>query len=435
MGGIFGIVSKEDCAEDLFWGTFYLQHRAQEHCGIALCNDKQLINYTHKGLIKQQFPVEDIPLLKGNYGMGATSGDRQPVSEYSKVGGMIIGYDGNLINYEDIKGILLNERASFSGYHSPEAVQDVTLISKIISKEKSFDKGIERLVSLMKGDFAIISLSKDGIYAARGWGRKPLILGQKDGSYLVSSESNSFVNPGAKIVRDVKPGEIVLLNEDGIQSIRTLELDPIKYGTFEWVYNAYPVSVIDGISVAVARKNIGKALAERYPIEADIVSPIPNSGKYHATGYSRASRIPYEEVFVRYDYSDRSYTPAQQYARDLEARTKLIPIEGLIKGQRIIIVDDSIVRGTQMLNKVRELRRLGAKEVHLRIACPPLRSACKYGKTTKKSSECIANNFSVSEIQKKLEADSLGYATVEDLEKAIGKPRRELCLDCWAEGS
>lgn len=431
MAGIFGIVSDKRCIDNLFYGTFYLQHRAQDYCGLALYDGKRLKEYTHAGLIKQKFPKEELTDMKGNCGIGSVSSQRQPVSELGKIGGIIMCFDGNLINHERIKEELLKKGATFSGYYSPEEVTDTVLISKIISNEANFGKGIEKLVQSIEGDFAIIALAKEGIYAARGYGRKPLILGKKEGGYAVSSESNSFDNLEIEIVRDVEPGEIVLLDKEGIHNLKKLNLQPIKYGTFEWIYTAYRSSVIDKRSVAEVRERIGKLLARRYPVEADIVSPVPNSGRGHAIGYAKESGIKYDEVFARYDYSDRSYTPKEQVDRDEEARIKLVPIISAIKGKRIILIDDSIVRGTQTLNQVERLRDLGAKEVHARIACPPLMAACKYGKTTKKDEECIATRMSVEEIRKKLELDTLGYAKVEDLEEAIGFPRDMLCLECW----
>jgi len=431
MTGVFGVVSRENCINDLFLGTFYLQHRAQDYCGLAVCNNGRLRDHTHKGLIRQQFPKEELKRIKGNSGIGSVSSYRQPISELARFGGIIVAYDGNVLNAQELKERMLVEGITFSGYHDPEEVSDNVLVPKIIAKQDNFAKGVKKLVELMKGDFAIIALTKDGIYAARGWGRKPLILGKKDKSFAVSSESCSFENSGFETVRDLEPGEIVFLSADGIKSVEKLNLAPVKYGTFEWIYTAYPVSIIDGRSVSEVRKKIGAALAKRYPVDADLVSPVPNSGRWHAIGYAEASGIPYAEAFSRYDYSDRSFTPQEQVDRDEEARIKLLPIKSVIKGKKIILVDDSIVRGTQTLNQVRRLKEFGAREVHARIACPPLMVACSYGKTTRKDEDCIAKRMNVEEIRTKLGLDSLGYATVEDLEKAIGYPKEKLCLDCW----
>ena len=309
---------------------------------------------------------------------------------------------------------------------------DSAILSKIVSREASIQKGIEKVVCSIQGDFSIIILAKEGIYASRGWGRKPLILGKKDKTYAVSSESCSFNNIGMEIERDVKPGETVLLNQGGIERVAQLDLKPIKYGTFEWVYTANASSVIEGVSVEKARNRIGELMAEKYPVEADIVSAIPNSGIGHAIGYSHRSGIPYARVFVKYDYADRSYTQETQEERDREARTKLLPIKENIKGMRIVIADDSIVRGTQMKTKITLLKQLGAKEVHLRIGSAPLMSACKYGKTTRKDEECVARRMSLSEISDSLEADSLAYADFDIFEKAIGIPKENLCLECWS---
>ena len=433
MAGVIGVVSNEECFEDLYFGLHYLQHRAQDFCGVGWLDGKKLESKTHRGLVEKGFSLEALRELKSNLFIGSVAGDRQPVSELSQFGGMLLSYDGNIINYEELTNSFLKEGETFSNYSNLGDVKDTAVVSKIISREVNFVKGVERLVEVVQGDFAIVGLTREGVYATRGWGRKPLILGKKDGTYAVSSESNSFENTGLEIVRDVKPGEIVLLNQEGIHSKRELDLSPIKYGTFEWIYTAYPPSVIDGKSVSEVRKAVGRALAEKYPVEADIVSPIPNSGRWHAVGYSQESGLRYEEVFVRYDYSGRSFTRGEQAARDLEARTKLIPVRGSIEGKRIIIVDDSIVRATQMLNRVKELKRLGAKEVHARIACPPLMAACEYGKTTKKDEDCIARRMPVDRIRELLGLDSLEYATADMLEKSIGLPRDKLCLACWGE--
>ncbi len=428
MAGICGIFSQGDCAKDLVLGTHYLQHRAQDYCGLILKGGEKTTGGTHKGIVKQQFSVDN---LYGNYGIGAVSGERQPLSELSRAGGFVTCFDGNIMESDKLKDRLLKSGVSFSGYYDLNEIKDIALLSKIISSEAEFERGIERLLAEIKGDFAVISLKEGKIYAARGWGRKPLILGRKNGSYIVSSESTSFENTGFEIVRDVEPGEVVCINGEGIQTVGNLNIQSPKYCTFEWIYTAYPTSIIDGVSVSEVRKNMGRILAKNYHVDADIVSPVPNSGRWHAIGYSEESGIPYEEVFVRFDYSDRSYTPGEQSARDKEAKTKLIPVKSSIKGKRIVIVDDSIVRGTQMLNRVEELRRHGALEVHARIACPPLMHACMYGKTTKKDEDCIAQRISIEEIRKTLALDSLEFATVRDLEEATTFSREKLCLECW----
>tara|TARA_Y100000310_G_C20580178_1_gene762567 strand:- start:238 stop:1227 length:990 start_codon:yes stop_codon:yes gene_type:complete len=324
MSGICGIVSSEDCVKDLFKGTFYLQHRAQNYCGFGFdLSEKGLYNFTHHGKVSAPQTKKRLLGFKAKSSIGVVSGSRQPVSELSNSGGMILGYDGNIINYQDLKNNLLKSRRTFSGYNNPEEIPDSVLISKMIAEEDSFEKGVERLFNELQGDFSILSLTREGLYAARGWGRKPLVIGKKEGLYEVSSESNSFINSKIGIVRDVKPGEVVLINNEGINTVKQFDVD-VKYGTFEWIYTSHPASVIDGKGVSEVRKKIGALLHKRFPVKADIVSPVPNSGRWHATGYAQASEIPYEEVFVRYDYSDRSFTQKNLEEQQMEADLKLI---------------------------------------------------------------------------------------------------------------
>ena len=433
MAGIFGVVSREDCIGDVSSGTFYLQNRAEDYCGLGWKNGQdRLRGVTHAGLFRQSFNRKGLEGISGCSAIGCVSGVREPVSELSGSGGMLLCYDGNIANYEEVKNKLLSGGSTFSGHHDPGEVSDAVLISKIIALAPSFEKGIENLMNEMRGDFSIVALMRDGVYAARGWGRKPLILGQKDGGYAVSSESVSFINPGYKIVRDVNPGEVVFLGDSGIESVKQFSVD-VRFGTFEWVYTAHPASVIDGRSVKIARNEIGAALARRYPVDADIVSPVPNSGRNHAEGYSKESGIPYNEVFAKFDYCGRSFTPGDVEEQHRVADEKLIPVRAVIDGNRIIVVDDSIVKGNQTRRQTKRLRDNGAKEVHAMIACPPLVARCDYGKAIKQDEQCIAARMSIKEIRKTRELDSLNYATFEDLENAIGLPLDRLCTDCWGK--
>ncbi len=434
MAGIFGIssIKKKDCVNELFMGTFYLQHRAQQYCGMAVYNNGRFFNSTHKGKIRAAFEQGNMKNLEGTFGIGTVNSSRQPVSIYSKNNGFLLAFDGNLSNHKKLKELLIEKGISFSGYVNPKYVPDEEIMASIISSEKNVPEGIKKLTGLMEGDFSLIILSSEGIYAARGWGRKPLILGKNNDFFAVSSESCSFPNLNINIVRDVKPGEIALINAKGIKTIKQLKLSPVKYGTFEWIYTASPASIIDGMSVEQARNNMGMLLAKRYPIKADLVGEIPNSGIGHAIGYAIGSKLPHKRVFIRYDYADRSYTQETQKDRNREADLKLLPISANVTGKIIVIADDSIVRGTQMKeNLVNKLKKAGVKEVHAMIACPPLMDMCKFGKTTKKRKDCIARVMHVSKIGKFLGLTSLNYAKKEDLSKAIGKPLDKLCLDCW----
>lgn len=441
MAGLFGVVLNGRNLKDLHDGTFYLQHRAQDYCGLLWYLDGSLRGNTHKGLLDDNYKPKELEKVKGDYGIGSVSVTREPVSGVSRYQRGVFTFDGNIVNNSEMRDKLLKSGEKFSGYHHPDQVTDCDLIANVVTGEPSFEKGIERLFNEVQGDFSIVFLTDSGIYASRGWGRKPLILGKKEiekgDNYAVSSESTSFINPGFEIVRDVKPGETVFLDKSGIHHVAQVDLgNEVRYGTFEWIYSAYPTSLIDGRWVSEVRKKMGGLLMKAYPVDADIVSGIPNSGRWHGTGFNHESYaigmgIPYEEVFARYDYAGRSFTPGDEAVQQWTADMKLIPVIPSIKDKRIVLVDDSIVRGKQTKNQTTRLRKFGALEIHARIACPPLMAACRYGKSTKKDEDCIARIMSIDEIRETRRLDSLEYATAEMLEEAIGYPKDKLCLHCW----
>ncbi len=437
MSGIFGIYSEKKCIEDLIWGTSYLQHRGQRFCGWAVSSDNKMVYETHSGKLREKINFKDVKDVDGKIGLGVvSSGDRQPISELSKYGEFFLVYDGNVMGAGELKEELLNEGHSFTGYYDPTYIPDNVLIGKLLALKGPVD-GIELLSKRINGDYSLILLTRKGIIAARGWGRKPLILGRGEDKYVVSSESCAFPNLGIEIERDIKPGEIVLIDDRGISTLEQLDNKPIKYGTFEWIYTANSSSVIDGVSVEEFRNKIGGILAERYPIDADLVSEIPNSGIGYAIGYANRSGIPHIRIFVKYDYADRSFTQATRKEREEEAKRKLIPMPTMIKGKRVIITDDSIVRGTQTREShVPRLKDAGALEVHARIGCPLLRNKCNYGKTTKKKDEILYVKMGMSndkDVNKYLGLDSIGFALPEDLAAASGKSIEELCLSCWKD--
>lgn len=443
MAGIYGVVAADnvpldDVRDDARWGTFYLQHRAQQFCGMASCDGRLHAN-SHKGLLRSNFTPDAMRQFTGRAMIGSVATTREPISALLQNGTpAVLSCDGNIINATAIRDRLLRV-ASFDGYHDPDQVPDAALLARLIGTQTNVAKGIETLFNEVQGDFALTMLTPEGVYAARGWGRKPLILGRKTGqhgdSFAVASESNAFYNRGYEIERDVNPGEVVLLDKQGAHTVAQVRIVTPKFGTFEWIYTAHPASVIDGRSVAEARLAMGRLLWQRQPVELDdtmICSGIPNSGRWHGLGFAKASRMPYVEVYVRYDYADRSYTQDTASARQEEADYKLVPIPDIIWGTKIFLVDDSIVRGTQTKRQTAHLREYGAKEIHGRIACPPLMCACRFGKTTRNNSDCIARELTVDQIRKSRGFDTLVYATEEDLATAIGKPLHQLCLDCWA---
>jgi len=430
--GVFALVSgsKKNIIEDLFLGTFYLQHRGQEYCGLATYAGKSIKIRTHRGLVRGTF-TNDLEGLDGYMGIGHCSlKDRQPITVYSKLGEFAVCFSGNIINAPSISQKLRAEGHSFA------TGTTIEILAKLIAQGENFLDGIEKMAREIKGSYAMAVLTKEGVYVARDKrGYRPLILGKRDdGTLAAASESCAFNNLGIDIVRDVKPGEIALLKNGEIKMLKKIESDMLQYCAFEWIYIANATSIIDGQCVDIARKNTAAALAKRYPVKADIACAVPNSGIGHAIGFAQESKIPYDNVFVKYDYSGRSYTLPTQKERDREAKIKLIPVGPKIKGKKVVLCDDSIVRGTQMKNDlVVKLRKWGVSEIHVRIACPPLKAPCKYGISTREKKELAAYEKTVEEIRKYIGVDSLHYNTLEDMAAAIGKPLRDLCVSCWTD--
>jgi len=429
MCGIFAISAQENIVDDLFLGTFYLQHRGQRYCGLSTYDSKGINIRTHRGLVRETF-AGDLAGLEGKMGIGHTSLlDRQPIKLDSKMGEFTVCFEGNVIN----RGELIEELKQ-SG-HSFYTDSDIEVIAKLIAQGDDFVDGIEKMAKKVRGAYALVILSRGRVYAARDkHAFRPMIIGRRDGAVAIASESCSFVNLGFSIDRDVKPGEILEIQGSQIETRKVIPAEFTQYCTFEWVYTANVASTIDGLSVDIARRNLGAALARRYPVSVDIVSAVPNSGIGHAIGYAQAAKIPFDNVFIKYDYASRSYTQPTQAERDREAKVKLIPVPAKIKDRSVVICDDSIVRGTQMKNDlVVKLRKNGVREIHVRVACPPLKAPCLYGVATRSKKELAAHEKSVEEIRKYIGVDGLGYNTLEDLEQAIGKPLDQLCLSCWTD--
>jgi amidophosphoribosyltransferase len=429
MCGIFAISGKENILDDLFLGIFYLQHRGQQYCGLSAYAGDGIKIKTHRGLVRATF-TNDLIGLEGTMGIGHTSlKDRQPLKLDSKMGEFTICFEGNVINREELTKELKGKGHSFY------TDSDIEIIAKLIAQEENFVAGIEQMAAKVHGAYALVILSKGKIYAARDkHGFRPMVIGQRNNAVAVTSESCSFINLGFDLVRDVKPGEILEIIDSQFETKKIILSNLIQYCTFEWVYTANVCSTIDGLSVDLARKNLGAALACRYPVNADVVGAVPNSGIGHAIGYAQESKIPYDNVFIKYDYASRSYTQPTQAERDREAKIKLIPVPAKIRGRKVVICDDSIVRGTQMKNDlVVKLRKNGVKQIHARVACPPLKAPCQYGVATRSKKELVAHEKTVEQLREYMGLDSLAFNLLDDLSQAIGKPLEQLCTSCWTD--
>jgi amidophosphoribosyltransferase len=393
---------------------------------------------THHGRVGDTFSASNLNYLKGTFGIGHVSlWERQPIRWTSQLGEISLAFSGNIINSEELISHIMSKGGSFlQGY-------DIEIISKIIMYEGDAVSGITALAEKIKGAYSLLLLTREGIYATRDiYGFRPLALGQGQGRYAVSSESRAFHNLDMKLTRDIQPGEIVLINDQGFSTVKQLDSPRRAYCSFEWAYTASIDSIIDGLSVQKARNSLGTSLAQRDidegGIEADIVAPVPMSGCGHALGYHMRSRLNYQEVFLYNRYADRSYTQATQIDREKMAKRKLSSLHSAIDGQRIILCDDSIVRGTQIFNKVHDLKKAGAREVHVRVACPPLMYPCDFGISTRSYEELCARITSLDLLRElerwvaeKIGADSVKYNSLETFVGALGIPQGHLCLKCW----
>lgn len=425
--GVFGVYSPEGCVKDLYYGLFNLQHRGQKFCGISTLNGGKIKSMTCEGLVRHSFMSHDLKRLEGRFGIGHVSlREPQPIVLDSKTGRFALAYSGSIVNSAELRKKMMNKGHSFS------TGSDIEVVAKLVGEGQDIEDGIEKMAEQVNGSYSMVILNKDDLYAVRDpYAFKPLVLGEGEQGWAVSSESCAIDFVGMRLMRDVEPGEIVHIDKNGIKSVKKLESRRKAHCAFEWGYFARYDSVLDGVSVREARNNLGAKLAEGDEVYADKVSPIPMSGIGYALGYHRRSGITYDEVYLYNRYSDRSYTPLEQAVRNRIADEKLSVVLEAVEGQRIILCDDSIVRGTQIKNKVTELMDAGAKEVHVRIGCPPLTSPCRYDISTRSYEELIAKKRSVDEIRKRIGAKTLKYNTLEDFVDGIGLPKDSLCLACW----
>jgi len=459
MSGIFGVVSKNDCTQDLFYGTDYHSHLGTQFGGLAVWG-KELTRKIHD-ISSAQFKAkfyEDYKKMQGNKGIGVISAkDEQPICINSKFGPFAIVVNGFVDNTSDLAKRLYSEGESFSEVTDGK-VNLSELVAKLIIHGKTIIDGIEDMFAKIKGSCSLLILNREGVYAARDrYGYTPLIVGQRDNDWAVTTETAAFYNLGFKIKKYIQPGEIILIDEQGMRPLRKGR-DVNKICAFLWIYTGFPTSSYEGINVEMTREKCGRFLAKDNNIQADMVAGIPDSGTAHAVGYAMESGIAFRRPMIKYSPGfDRSYTPPSQETRDLVAKMKLIPIPEIIKDKRIVFCDDSIVRGTQLKNyTIQKLSECGAKEIHLRIACPPLMFPCKFNYSTRSIHELAARRAiraiegkdiedvskyldeSSSEYKKMVEwiakdlgATTLRYQRLDDMVKAIGLPKDKLCLYCW----
>jgi amidophosphoribosyltransferase len=461
MSGFFGVLSKTGCVEDVFYGTDYHSHLGTKRAGMVFIvpgkGFRRSIHNLENSYFRTKFE-DELKDFSGNSGLGVISDtDPQPILFNSHLGRFAIATVSRLVNILELESKFLNKKKHFTENFEGN-INPTEVVANLICEKNNFVDGIENVFESIKGSCSIMILTDNGIIAARDkLGRTPVVIGKKENAYAIASESCSFPNTGFELDYFLGPGEILHVTAEGFTSLREPN-NKMQVCSFLWVYYGYPPSYYEGINVDECRYRCGASLARRDNINADFVCGIPDSGVGHAFGYGNEKQIPYKRAYSKYTPTwPRSFMPQKQEQRDLVAKMKLIPNKAVIEGKKMIFLDDSIVRGTQLKDNTIDLRKSGASEVHMRIACPPLLFACNFlnfsesrsvlelagrkaisqlGGNEKDLPE-YANpdslNYSemVQQVAKNLDLDSLIYQRLDDLVAAIGVPKEKLCTHCW----
>jgi amidophosphoribosyltransferase len=465
MGGFFGVAARGDCIQDVFYGTDYHSHLGTMRGGMAVAGGNGPVRVIHD-ITNAQFRSKfehDIARMTGSLGVGIISDyEDQPLIIGSHLGTYAIVTVGVVQNLEALMRAAFGKRTTHFSEMSGGRVNPTELVATLINRESSFARGIRSAQEQIEGSCSILILAPDGLYAARDrLGRTPVVIGRKPGAYAVTMETSAFPNLGYETSRYLGPGEIVKVTSSGVRQLQAPG-PRMQICSFLWVYYGYPSSAYEGIGVEAARYRCGAALARRDQAQVDLVAGIPDSGTSHAIGYANEAGVPFGRPFVKYTPTwPRSFMPQVQAQRDLVARMKLIPVPELIKGQRLLFCEDSIVRGTQLKDIIHRLFDAGAREVHMRPACPPLIHGCKFlnfsrsrsvmdlaGRTAikeltgkEKPSAKELRQFAqpcskahcamVERIRRRLKLTSLQYQQLPDLVDSIGLPKEKLCTYCW----
>ncbi len=435
--GIFGIFGHADAARLTYLGLYALQHRGQESAGIFVSDGNKMSGHRGMGLVAEVFSHEVLKKLSGHLAIGhvrySTTGssiieNAQPFFVKYSQGSIAIAHNGNLVNTLRLRNELEKSGSIFQSTMDSEVV--VHLIAR--SNETDLEKRVIYSLTQIEGAYCFALLTEDRLIAIRDpRGFRPLCLGKLDDAYCLASETCALDLIQAEYVRDVEPGEILFIDKNGLHSVRPFSGMKHSFCIFEFIYFARPDSDIFGKSVYLTRRRLGMQLAKECPVEADLVMPIPDSGNYAALGYAEQSGIPFEMGIVRNHYVGRTFIEPSQYVRDLGVKVKLNPVKEILKGKRIVIVEDSIVRGTTSRSRIRTLRNAGAKEIHMRISCPPHRFPCFYGIDFPTKDELIASSHTLEEIRDYIGLDSIGYLSLEGMLNLMYLDKKEFCVACF----
>ncbi|WP_028649918.1 amidophosphoribosyltransferase [Nocardiopsis sp. CNT312] len=442
--GVFGVWAPgEEVSKLTYFGLYALQHRGQESAGIALSDGERIVVYKDMGLVSQVFNEATLDSLKGHLAIGhcrySTTGspvweNAQPTFYSAREGGLALGHNGNLINTPELAAMLPDTRRG--------ATTDTEVLTNLMADyansapDRTIEDAAKALLPKVRGAFSLVFMDEDTLYAARDpQGIRPFVLGRlgeasNAGGWVVASETAALDIVGATPVREIEPGELITIDSRGLRSTRFAEADR-KGCLFEYVYLARPDTTIAGRNVNSSRVEVGRRLAKEHPVEADLVIPVPESGTPPAVGYAEASGIPFAQGLVKNSYVGRTFIQPSQTLRQLGIRLKLNPLREVIEGRRLVVVDDSIVRGNTQRALVRMLRDAGAAEVHVRISSPPVLWPCYYGVDFATRSELIAANLTVDEIAESVGADSLAYVALDELVAATEVPKNQMCRACF----
>jgi amidophosphoribosyltransferase len=436
--GVFGIYGHPNAAELTYYGLYALQHRGQESAGIVTCDGEQFREHKGMGLVPQIFQNDVLKTLSGSMAVGhtrySTTGsshlrNAQPLTIDCWRGRIAIAHNGNLTNAAVLRDELEAKGQIFQTTVDSEIILHLMAQPTLGGVENNLVQTLRRI----EGSYSLVIMTEQELIGVRDpHGFRPLSIGRVGDAYVLASESCAFDLIQAKFVRDVEPGEVVIINKNGLKSIQAFpDHQRRAFCIFEYVYFARPDSNISGRNVYRTRVEMGRQLAREYPIEADLVVPVPDSGNCAALGYSLQSGIPYEMAFVRNHYVGRSFLQPTQLIRDFNVRVKLNLVCELVKGKRVIIVDDSIVRGTTCRTRVNSLKEAGATEVHVLVSCPPHMNPCVYGIDFPDRKKLMAANYSIDEIRAYLNADSLGYLSQDGMVASTGLPKNSFCMACY----
>lgn len=454
--GVFGVWAPgEEIAKLTYFGLYALQHRGQESAGIAASNGKQILIYRDMGLVSQVFHERDLELLQGHIALGhtrySTTGspsfeNAQPTLGPTPFGTIALAHNGNLTNFDELEALadgrrddadkVVKDATKKVSRTRPfrDSSNDTSLVTELFATEEggNLTEAALNLLPKVEGAFSLAFMDENTLYAARDrHGVRPLSLGRMENGWVVASETSALDIVGASFVRDVEPGELIAIDEDGLRSFRFAEQDQARC-VFEYVYLARPDSVLNGKTVHSARTQMGRQLADEFPVDADLVIATPESGTPAAVGYAERSGIPFGQGLMKNAYVGRTFIQPSDTLRQRGIRLKLNPLRENIEGKRLVVVDDSIVRGNTQRALVRMLREAGAKEIHVRISSPPVKWPCFYGIDFATRAELIANGLNMDEIRDNLGADSLGYISLDGMVEATQQERSQLCTACFS---